>query len=281
MAKWGHGDAEEWFRRAEGAFQKALAIDPDLTMAHNLFTHLEVDELGRSREAMVRLLDRVRHGVVDAEMYAGLVLACRFGGLLEASVAASVRARQLDPGVRTSVACTHFLMGDYEKAMVADDDDLRWVSQLSLGMIGREAEAIERYRNLERTLLPGIERSIVPLYRAGFEGKRDECVAALAEVEKSHFRDPEGFVIHAHALAHTGEVDLVIELLDRAQSRGFYSPRFLATDPWLARVRADARFAPLLARAWEGARAAAAAYTAAGGQSLLGVAALADPQTPG
>ena len=72
MAKWGHGDAEEWFRRAEGAFQKALAIDPDLTMAHHLYTHLEVDELGRSRAAMVRLLDRVRRGVVDAEMYAGL-----------------------------------------------------------------------------------------------------------------------------------------------------------------------------------------------------------------
>ena len=172
-------------------------------------------------------------------------------------------------------------MADYERAMVTDDDDMRWVYHLSLGMLGREAEAIERYRNIEKTLLPGIERWIVPMYRAGFEGKRDECIAALREIEASRFRDPEGFFIHAHALAHTGEVDLVIEMLDSAASRGFYCPRFLATDPWLERVRADARFAPILARAREGARAAAEAYTAAGGQSLLGVAALADPQTPG
>ncbi|MFN0151582.1 MAG: protein kinase domain-containing protein [bacterium] len=270
MAKWGHGDADENFRRAEHAFEKALALDPDLAMAHNLYTYFEVEELGRSRESMVRLLERLRRGAADAEMYAGLVLACRFSGLLEASLAADARARQLDPGVRTSVAYSHFLVGDYERAMLADDNDMRWIYNVSLCNLGREEEALRRCREMERSQLPGLERSILAVFRAGFEANREECMAALREVSASRFRDPEGFLMHAHALAHTGEVDEVIEMLDYVVQRGYYCPRFLATDPWLEHVRADARFAAILSAAEAGQRAAAEAYTRAGGESLLG-----------
>mgnify|MGYP002396515477 CR=1 FL=1 len=44
--------AAESHRKAEEAFTRALEINPDLSLAHNLFAYLEVD-LGRAREAMV------------------------------------------------------------------------------------------------------------------------------------------------------------------------------------------------------------------------------------
>ena len=66
---------------------------------------------------MVRLLDRVRSTASEPELFAGLVQACRYCGLLDASVAAYERARRLDPGVVTSVAQTFMLMGEWEQAI--------------------------------------------------------------------------------------------------------------------------------------------------------------------
>jgi hypothetical protein len=49
----------------------------------------------------------------DPEIFTGLVIACRFCGLLDASLAADRHARRLDPTVRTSVMYTHFMLGDW------------------------------------------------------------------------------------------------------------------------------------------------------------------------
>jgi len=47
----------EGLRAADEAFQTALRLNPNLTLAHNLYTHLQVDQ-GRAVAAMKRLLDR-------------------------------------------------------------------------------------------------------------------------------------------------------------------------------------------------------------------------------
>jgi TolB-like protein len=99
----------EKFARAEVAFKRALEINPELPLAHKLYAQLEVD-LGRALDAMARLLQRAR--TADSDRFAGLVSACRYCGLLDASVAADKRARQLEPRVRTSIVHTWFLLGD-------------------------------------------------------------------------------------------------------------------------------------------------------------------------
>src|SRR5262249_41566790 len=102
--------------QAEAAFRRALGVNPDLTMAHKLLPQLEVD-LGRAHDAMVRLTERAR--TADPELLAGLVSACRYCGLLDASVAAHGRALDLDPRIRTSVGHTWFLQADYERVSTA------------------------------------------------------------------------------------------------------------------------------------------------------------------
>ena len=69
--------------RADEAFQRALQLNPDLSVAHNLYTNFEVESLGRAKEAMVRLLTRTQSHS-DPEIFTGLVIACRFCGLLDA-----------------------------------------------------------------------------------------------------------------------------------------------------------------------------------------------------
>src|SRR5262249_23222069 len=85
MRKYLRRGTREALVQAEAAFLRSLEINPDLTMTHKLFAQLEVD-LGRARDAMVRLTERAR--AADPDLLAGLVTACRYCGLLDASLAA-------------------------------------------------------------------------------------------------------------------------------------------------------------------------------------------------
>ena len=98
---------------AERAFQRALAINPDLPVLHRSYAQLECDA-GRAVAAMQRLLRRAQVAV-DPEHFAGLVHACRYAGLLDASVAAHEEARRLDPTIPTSVLNAYALQNDWER----------------------------------------------------------------------------------------------------------------------------------------------------------------------
>ena len=97
---------------AQAALRRALAIDPHLACAHNFYTALQVD-LGESRAAALRLVDRLLARGDEPESYAGLVQALRVCGMIEESLAAHHRAAALDPAIVTSVTHTHFLRCDY------------------------------------------------------------------------------------------------------------------------------------------------------------------------
>jgi tetratricopeptide (TPR) repeat protein len=66
---------------AEEALRRALELNPRLSVAHKLYANLEADT-GQAERAMLRLLGEAnRHGN-DPELFAGLVHACRYCGLL-------------------------------------------------------------------------------------------------------------------------------------------------------------------------------------------------------
>jgi non-specific serine/threonine protein kinase len=272
MAKYGQGDAVSDLRLAEEAFQRALQLDPDLPVAHNLYTYFEVEELGRSIPALVRLLEQAGRRSSDPDLFAGLVLTCRFCGLLEASVAADRRARRIDPGVRTSVQYTYWMMGDWERAMQHDEDHMRYVLLYTLPLIGREAEAIARCREQEASHRPGLQHDVIVGSRAALEGRRDECLEASRRVLNSSFHDPEGLLFLARGLARVREAALALDTLEGIVDRGLYCARVLETDPWLDGLRGEPRFAGLVERARHGCAEAAAAFRRAGGDKLLGVA---------
>ena len=110
-------EAQDHLTDADAALQRALALNPDLPMAHRLYAYLEVDQ-GRAANAMLRLIERARKRTADPELFAGLVHACRYCGLLEASLAAHEHAQRLDPKMPTSVINTYWHLGEYGR--VAD-----------------------------------------------------------------------------------------------------------------------------------------------------------------
>ena len=65
-----------------------------------------------------------------------------------------------DPTVRTSVAYTHWLLGDYQQTMLTDLDGFQGLRLACLWMLGRKAEALEAVRLLQSPTTEGTE----PLY---------------------------------------------------------------------------------------------------------------------
>jgi tetratricopeptide (TPR) repeat protein len=268
-AKYGGSDPEANLARAERAFERALALNPDLAMAHHLYTHLEV-ELGRAVDAMTRLLARARARRPDAELFSGLVTACRYGGLLDASVAAYEHARRLDPAVRTSVGYTFYLQRDYARAIDTDVDLHAFVSILSRDRLGDREGAVAALRALEQAAAIGSANALALArsYRTALEHSPDAAEAAR-NLRAGGFHDPEGLYLLAMFESEAGELDSALALLDVAVRGGFHCPSSMRADPIWEPVAESPEFARLLAVADAGHRHARAAFEAAGGRDVL------------
>jgi tetratricopeptide (TPR) repeat protein len=271
MAKYQTGDPKENIAAAEAAFRRALELNPDLPLAHNLYTFFEIEEFAGARSAMRRLLGLTRYGAADPELYAGLVVACRFCGLLDASLEADRRARRIDPGIRTSVHYTYWMLGRYEQALFTDLEDLQVLRNMSLWMLGRHDEALEGVIRLEEQLPTGGEWTFLTTLRAAMQGKREECILASRELLGTEFHDPEGLYLIARELAFVGARPEALDMLERVVTGGFTCPQVLLQDPWLDSLRGDPTFVRLLHRAEEESAASAAVFREAGGERVLGV----------
>ncbi len=271
LAKYGSESQTESLTLAEEAFHRALEINPDLPLAHNFYTYFEIEERGRAPEAMLRLLERVRTGAADPNLFAGLVVACRFCGLLEASLAADRRARRIDPGIQTSVQYTYWALGDYAQAALHDVEDIQAVRNGALWMSGREAEALAGVREALAHVPASLEHSIVQAQLAALEGRREDLLRHARAVQDAGFHDPEGLMLHVRELAYVGEVGGALEVLDRVVQAGFHCHTALARDPWLDSLRAAPDFVRIVRCAEAGHARAAEAYLRAGGERILGV----------
>lgn len=269
-AKYGEGDVEEGRRLSLEAFERALALNPHLPAAHYLFAYYEIEEQGRTQDAMKRLLVQARRAPTMAELFAGLVLACRFCGLLDPSLQAARRASRLDPGIRSSVAYTCWMRGEYEEALRRDDEDLGWMECYVPALVGRPEEALAACRDREaRAPTEGL-RAMFASTHAAHVDDRARCERGYEVLRAAGFHDQEGLYFMCRNLARVGSRETALECLAGIVDRGFTCPQVMRQDPWLESLRGDPRFGEILERAREGRRSAAQVYAEAGGAALLG-----------
>ena len=273
LGKYGYQvDAPIRLAEAEQAFKRAFELNPDSSLAHNLYTYAEVDG-GRALQAVVRLLARLKQRSSDPELYAGLVHACRYVGLLDASIAAYQRAKRLDPSIRTSVAHSYYMSGEFTKAIEMDVDHPPYVTILSLLAMGRNDDALSLCQSIRTS--PQMNEhlaSIVEAIIAGVEKRVDEGRAEVRRLMTlPAFSDPEGFYYWAHASAAVDDPDMALQLLGRAVSTGMHSARALETNPHFDALRTDQRFSDIVQRARAAQAIGERGFADADGYRLLGI----------
>jgi DNA-binding winged helix-turn-helix (wHTH) protein/TolB-like protein len=253
---------------AESAFQRALELNSDLPLAHSQYAFLEA-ELGRAKDAVARLLRCARTGSASPDLFVALVLCCRFCGLLEASVAADERARNLDPQIATSVSHTHYQLGDYNSALRDVAVGAWGIVGMTLGTMGQTADGLAAFRNLEQSHMPLPIQAFIGAWRAMFEGNRRESLDA-AERCIQQYLDPEGVFYMGLIMAHLGESERALTVLNECMDRGFSSVNVLLRNPWFDGLRSTAQFSELLKRAKARFVEADEVFRSAGGPRVLG-----------
>ena len=267
MAKYG-GQSQVDSSLAERAFQRALALNPELAAAHHFYAYLEA-EVGRAPEAMGRLLRRASLRRSDSELYAGLVTTCRYNGLLDWSVAAHELAMRFDPRARTSVACTWYLRGDYARTIALDTGAPAFMAPLARFRLGDRALALDGLSQVADSTPHAIASVVAKAYRACMNGQLDEAREHFDRVRASSFQDPEGFFLGANVAALAGAPADALSLLETAVDGGFVSPANLRDDGAWNSIRGYPAFERLLRQSDAGLLRATEMFNAAGGPALL------------
>jgi len=250
-------------------FRRALAVNPELSLAHYLYAQLEL-ETGRSNSALIRLLDRARERRSDPKLFAGLVQACRYVGLLEASRAAHDRAGQLDPAIRTSIGYTSVMTGDYARAVTEARDNDDSLEGFALVLAGRNEEAIHVLDTLRsRYGRNPTWSAFIEMVIAAARGDWPATVAAAQACLRYPFTDPEGWFHVCVILARANETARVMDALRRSVTAGFACFPALSGDPTLRVVHVRADFEPLRAEVERRHLRAAREFETAGGRELL------------
>jgi TolB-like protein len=268
----GSADSET---RAEEAFQRALELNPRLSLAHKYYALLESDA-GHAQSALVRLLaEATRHGN-DPELFAGLVHASRYCGLFEQSIAAHAEARRLDPNVPTSVEQTIMMTGDITRLLAlprapgAGSGD-SGIKVIGLGLAGRKQEARASLVELRRSSsLQAFQRWTDHLM-AWLEGRDADMHDGIFVLPGLKIMDdPEAIFQEGWLLCDAGQHQRGLPMLQGAVAKGYFVAETLAKGPAFDALRGDAAFQKLLAEAVAGRRQALAACREAGGERLLG-----------
>lgn len=262
---------EENDRRAEEAFRRALALSPELPIAHRFFTHFE-SEHGAADAAIARLLQHAKANRNDAQLFAALVHACRYGGLLGASIAAHEEARRLDPTVPTSVEYTLLLAGDIERLeSIPPSPDAVGALAYALLFSDRHDEipALLSKVGLER--LPVGYRGMVEAITSGNTEPAATIAAFRSAMEIGPKHDPEAVFLGGMVAAHLGDEGTALELIGSGVRAGFSPVQPLEQSQALRALRSLPEFASILETARQRRRIALAVFERGQGPALLGI----------
>jgi serine/threonine protein kinase/tetratricopeptide (TPR) repeat protein len=257
--------------KSEAAFQRALALSPELPVAHRFYTHWE-SEHGRADAAVARLLKHAQGNRNDAQLFAALVHACRYGGLLGASMAAHKEARRLDPTVHTSVEYTLLMLGDVDELNKLDDVSVNSGAHAYLLVYTGNAEDLRRNQHkFNPATLPAGYRGMIESMMSieadpqGALKAMDDAMAIGAS------KDPEAVLLQGMLAALLKVDDRAVSMIVHAVDSGFAAVHVLENAPVLERLRGRHELQVTLEHARQRQRIALAVFERGGGPELLGI----------
>ena len=249
----------EAYDKAQAAYEKALALNPDLVEARIYEANMLTDT-GRVEEAVPLLRSALATSSRNAELHWELGYAYRFAGMLDASVAECEEARRIDPQVKinSSAINAYLYLGQYQKFLeslpptqdVAYIIFYRGLAQYYLHELQDATASFDRAYTLEPSLLPS---RIGKAISDSLAGKHKAAAAILNqtenEMEAQGVVEPESMYKVAQAWAILGDRTASLHALSHAIEGGFFCSPWFTSDPLLAGERSDPEFQRLMKEA--------------------------------
>jgi TolB-like protein/DNA-binding winged helix-turn-helix (wHTH) protein len=242
------------YRRAQAAYERALAIQPNLLDAQIFLANHLVDT-GKVEQAVPLLRDALKTNGNYAAAHWELGYAYRFAGMLNESLAECERARQLDPLVKGngSVLNTYLYLGQYQKfleSLPLDDSSFvlfyRGFGEFHEKEFDQASKDFDRAYQLDPTLYAGIGKALSD----SIHHRKEEGVDVLNELERKirerGVGDPEATYKIAQAYAVLGDKASALGALRTSVESGFFGYPYIAKDPLLSDLHNEPEFAPIL-----------------------------------
>jgi serine/threonine protein kinase/tetratricopeptide (TPR) repeat protein len=269
-------DASSDEARARTALDRALALNPRLSVAHKYYAQLEAD-MGQSTSALIRLLKQASQHGNDPELFAGLVHACRYCGLFDQAIDAHAEALRLDPNAPTTIEQTVLMTGDIERLLSLGPRSYNpgggdeGIKVIGLGLAGRRDEAREMLLNMTNMARIQIFHTWTSYLRAWIDRNVPEMVAAQSTLSALKImNDPEAIFQIGSLFCDVGEFETGLQYVQRAIARGYFVAQTLERRTQFDAVRDRPEFQAILAAAHDGRTRSLAAFRDAGGERLLG-----------
>jgi DNA-binding winged helix-turn-helix (wHTH) protein/TolB-like protein len=248
------GGREE-YRRALDAYQRALAIRPNLLDAQIFLANLLVDT-GKVEQAVPLLRGALKTNDNYAPTHWELGYAYRFAGMLEESAAECERARQLDPFVRGangSVLNTYLYLGQYKKfleSLPADDSSFhlfyRGFGEFYEKDFDQASRDFDRAYQIDPTLYTGIGEALSDSIHQRRAGGLDLLRDLENKIVQRGVGDPEAAYKISQAYAVLGDESSALRMLRMSVESGFFSYPYLSKDPLLKDLHGRPEFDQIL-----------------------------------
>ncbi len=244
----------EQYRRAQAAYERALAIRPNLLDAQMFLANLLVDT-GKVEQAVPLLRDALKTNGNYAAAHWELGYAYRFAGILDESVAECERARQLDPFVKGngSVLNAYLYLGQYQKfleSLPVDDSSFflfyRGFGEFHEKEFDQASRDFDRAYELDHTLYTGIGKALSDSIHQRKTGALDLLNGLEKKIRDRGVGDPEGTYKIAQAYAVLGDKISALRALRMSVESGFFSYPYLSKDPLLNDLRREPAFDQIL-----------------------------------
>lgn len=243
------------YRKAQAAYQRALALRPKQLEASTFLANLLIDT-GKVEQAVPLLRDALTNNANQAAVHWELGYAYRFAGMLNESVIECERAREIDPLVKANGAVfnTYLYLGEYEKFLQSlpdtDDSDFilfyRGFAEFHLKHWTEAAKYFDRAYDMHPSLYTQIGKALS--HSIAHENSPGlELLHRLDErIQQRGVGDPEATYKIAQSYAVLGDKRSAVRELRYSIENGFFPYPYLLTDPLLATLRGDSGFADSL-----------------------------------
>jgi len=246
---------ETAFQLSNTACERALALDPNLTIAAGqlITNRVERGELGKAYEAAQAL---VKQRPENAQAHFVLSYVYRYAGMLEEATKECNTAIGLDPAnyIFRSCAWAFMELGKTDRAadFIRLDAGSEWAAYITPSLLLREGkipEAREAVKHMPTA--PRYHRDLLESCLGLRPASDLDRIAHDAETSFPADPDPETWYYEGALFAYCGKTQAALHLLQSAIQNNYCSYSNLLTDPLLEKFRADPAIDKLLTAARE------------------------------